>query len=308
MGSVKISAVSVRQEGPFGAPVPRGADVLELVRPLTWFPPMWAYLCGAVSAGVVWSDRWLPVLVGMALAGPLVCAASQAANDWFDRDVDALNEPGRPIPSGRVGGLWGLAVAVLLSAVSLPIGWVLGPWVFAATLVGLGLAWAYSAPPLRLKRDGWIGPVACALAYEGLPWFAAAAAALGALPPATVTAAALLYAFGAVGIMTLNDFKALDGDRAHGLRSLPVRYGSDAAARIACAFMIVGQLGIVILLAVIDARLAAALVALIVLAQLPCMARLLAAPRERAPWFNAVGTGLFVGGMMVTAIALGMPA
>ena len=69
---------------------------------------MWAFGCGVVSAGVPMSGRWGVALAGVALAGPLVCGTSQAANDWFDRHVDAINEPGRPIPSGRLPGRTGL--------------------------------------------------------------------------------------------------------------------------------------------------------------------------------------------------------
>ncbi len=79
------------------------AAVLELLKPITWFAPMWAFMCGIVSSGQPLSGRWALALVGVALSGPLVCGTSQAVNDWFDRHVDAINEPGRPIPSGRIG-------------------------------------------------------------------------------------------------------------------------------------------------------------------------------------------------------------
>ena len=86
---------------------PRPAAVLELLKPITWFAPMWAFACGAVSSGLPARGHWTVIVAGVLLAGPLVCATSQAANDWYDRHVDAINEPGRPIPSGRVPGRWG---------------------------------------------------------------------------------------------------------------------------------------------------------------------------------------------------------
>ena len=67
------------------------------------------------------------VVVGVLLAGPLVCATSQAVNDWFDRHVDAINEPQRPIPSGRMPGRWGLCIAIGWTALSLLVATVLGP-------------------------------------------------------------------------------------------------------------------------------------------------------------------------------------
>ncbi len=86
-----------------------------------------------------------------------------------------------------------------------------------ATVVALTLAWAYSAPPFRLKRNGWWGNSACGFAYESLAWITGAAAMLGgALPRAQVLLLAVLYGVGAHGIMTLNDFKAIKGDREMG--------------------------------------------------------------------------------------------
>ena len=90
---------------------PSFSSVTELLKPITWFPPMWAFSCGVVASGVSPDGRWPLIIVGILLAGPLVCATSQAVNDWYDRHVDAINEPNRPIPSGRMPGTWGLYIA-----------------------------------------------------------------------------------------------------------------------------------------------------------------------------------------------------
>ena len=284
--------------------IPTPLAILELLKPITWFPPMWAFACGVVSSGVVVGERWPFLLGGVLLAGPLVCGTSQAVNDWFDRHVDAINEPHRVIPSGRMPGRWGLYVAVAATVVSLAMSFLLGVWVVAATVLGLALAWAYSAPPFRLKRDGWIGPGVCGLAYEGLPWFTAAAVAIGAYPGNPIVAVALLYGVGALGIMALNDFKSVEGDRALGLRSLPVRYGTRPAVLIACAFMAGAQLAVIALLAWNGATIHAVIVAMLLSAQTVCMVRLVRDPLRYAPWYNAFGTGLYVSGMMVAAFAL----
>jgi len=136
-------------------------DVLELLKPITWFPPIWAFMCGVVSSGQPASGHWFAVVLGGLLAGPLVCGNSQAINDWFDRHVDAINEPQRPIPSGRMPGRWGLYIAILWTALSLLWAQALGRWGLYACGLALLLSWAYSAPPLRLKMmAGWVMPPA----------------------------------------------------------------------------------------------------------------------------------------------------
>jgi chlorophyll synthase len=284
---------------------PAPSAVAELLKPITWFPPMWAFACGVVASGVPLAERWPLILLGVLLAGPLVCATSQAVNDWFDRHVDAINEPHRPIPSGRMPGRWGLYVAVAWTVLSLLVALALGPWGFGAAVVGLLLAWAYSAPPIRLKRNGWWGNAACGLCYEGLAWVTGAAVmAYGSMPGWQSLALAALYSAGAHGIMTLNDFKAVRGDRLMGIRSLPVQLGIDGAARVACLMMALPQVVVIGLLVYWGAPVHAGGVAVLLLAQAVLMLRFLRAPEKQALFYSGFGVPLFVAGMMVSAFAL----
>ncbi|MBD3665042.1 chlorophyll synthase ChlG [Sulfitobacter aestuariivivens] len=284
--------------------LPEPAAMLRLIKPITWFPPMWAYLCGVVSSGVSPSGQWLMVVLGLLLAGPIVCGMSQAANDWCDRHVDAINEPDRPIPSGRIPGRWGLWIALAMSVLSVLVGYQLGPWGFGATILGVAAAWAYSAEPVRLKRSGWWGPGLVGLCYEGLPWFTGAAVLAAGSPAWPVVLIAALYAIGAHGIMTLNDFKALEGDRATGVNSLPVTLGPDRAARVACAIMTAPQMIVIALLFSWGKPLHGAAIAALLLAQFAAMRVLLRDPKGRAPWYNGTGVTLYVAGMMIAAFAL----
>jgi chlorophyll synthase len=283
---------------------PRPAAVIELLKPITWFAPMWAFGCGVVSAGQPVGARWTMILLGVALAGPLVCGTSQAVNDWFDRHVDALNEPGRPIPSGRVPGRLGLHIALGWTVLSLLVASLLGPLVLAAALVGLVLAWAYSAPPLRLKRNGWWGNAAVAACYEGLPWITGAAIMVQGVPDWRCWLIAGLYSVGAHGIMTLNDFKSVEGDRRMRIGSLPARLGVERAVRIACWAMALPQVAVVGLLLAWGRPVHGGLIAVLLLVQLGLMARLLRDPKALAPWYNATGTSLYVLGMLISALAL----
>ncbi|WP_353226491.1 chlorophyll synthase ChlG [Novosphingobium sp.] len=286
-------------------PLPNPRDVLELLKPVTWFPPMWAFMCGVVSSGVPIAHRWPFLIAGILLTGPLVCGTSQAVNDWFDRHVDAINQPERPIPSGRIAGRWGLWIAVIGTVLSLLVAWTTGPWVVAATSLGLICAWGYSAPPFRFKVSGIWGPAVVALTYEGLTWFTGASVMAGALPAVHVLIILALYSFGAHGIMTLNDFKAVEGDRATGLRSLPVVLGVGPAARLACVVMAAPQIIVVALLVHWGHRIAPGVVALLLVGQLVLMRRLLSDPRKHTPWYNATGTTLYVFGMLASAFGLG---
>jgi chlorophyll synthase len=278
--------------------------MLRLIKPVTWFPPMWAYLCGVVSSGVSLSGHWALIILGIILAGPIVCGMSQAANDWCDRHVDAINEPDRPIPSGRIPGKWGLYIALAMSALSLIVGAQLGPWGFGATIFGVLAAWAYSAEPIRMKRSGWWGPGLVGLCYEGLPWFTGAAVLSVGSPSWPVITIAALYATGAHGIMTLNDFKALEGDRQTGVNSLPVTLGPERAARAACWVMAVPQVVVAALLVVWGKPLFAIAITVLIAAQFCAMSILLTDPKARAPWYNATGVAMYVSGMMITAFAL----
>jgi chlorophyll synthase len=279
--------------------------MVELTKPVTWFPPMWAFMCGVVSSGASIPAHWPFLLAGIALTGPVVCGTSQVINDWCDRDVDAINEPNRPIPSGRVPGRWPIGMAVLGALLSLLIAAALGPWVLLATGIALFCGWAYSAPPFRFKRSGWIGPLVCALSYEGLSWFTGVSVMLGDLPNPVVLTVILLYSFGAHGIMTLNDFKAENGDRATGLRSLPVILGVRPAALVACGVMAVAQTLVIVILVTQTLMLSAGIVALFTALQLGLMIKLVRDPARLAPWYNATGVSLYVLGMLAAALGLG---
>lgn len=295
----------MEQSGILQSTLPRPSAMVELLKPITWFPPMWAFACGVVSSGQSIAEQPFTLLIGVLLCGPLVCGSSQIINDWHDRDVDAVNEPDRPIPSGRVPGQWGLWYAWVWSISAILVSMALGTWVVAATVVGVFLAWAYSAPPLRLKLNGWWGNAAVGISYEGLAWVTGAAVMLGGtLPPMPILLLALLYSLGCHGIMTLNDFKALKGDLEHGVRSIPAQLGPERAARLACVVMAVPQVVVVGLLLQWQQPWHAAGVSLVLLLQFAAMWRLLRDPKGLAPWYNATGVSLYVTGMMISAFAV----
>jgi chlorophyll synthase len=284
---------------------PELSAVAELLKPITWFPPMWAFACGAVASGQPLGEQWWLLALGLVLTGPLVCASSQAVNDWFDRHVDAINEPLRPIPSGRMPGHWGLGLAIAWTALSLLWALLMGPWGFAACALAVLLSWAYSAPPVRLKRNGWWGNAACALSYEGLAWLTGTAVMLGGAWPGTASLVlALLYSLGAHGIMTLNDFKSIEGDARMGVGSLPVQLGARRAAQTAAVVMWLPQAAVALLLWRWGLPWHALAVLLLSLSQWPLMRNFVRQPVDKALLLSAFGVPLYVSGMMVSAFGL----
>jgi 4-hydroxybenzoate polyprenyltransferase len=140
---------------------------------------------------------------------------------------------------------------------------------------------------------------------RALAWITGAAVMLGgAMPDARILLLALLYGLGAHGIMTLNDFKAIEGDRQLGVRSLPVQLGVQNAAWVACAVMLLPQFVVVWLLFEWVQPVHAAAVASLVMVQAVLMVRFLENPVARATWLSALGVTVYVSGMMISAFAV----
>jgi chlorophyll synthase len=305
---------SVRTVGRFGAMMlpftdkTRGAadinaSLKTFAKPGTWFAPMWAMLVGCVAGGAVWDLGSIArVLAGMVMAGPLLCAFSQVINDWYDRDVDRINEPDRPTAANLLAPGTIALIAGGLALAALAIAWALGPLVTWLALGGLVLALAYSAPPLRLKaRNGWLANTACSFAYEGFAWVAGAAA-FGHVSGGTIVLATL-YSLGSHGLMTLNDFKSIEGDRKLGLRSIPAMLGIDGALKAAFAFIDVFQLVAIAYVAYHHAWIAAGVMLALFLVQLPMQRKMASDPAKLAPWYCASAIPPFVWGMLAAALA-----
>lgn len=284
-------------------PDPRA--ILTLLKPITWFPPMWAFACGSITGSEQIAENLPIFFLGLLLTGPLVCASSQAVNDWYDRHVDAINEPNRPIPSGRIPGRWGLYIALIWSFISLWVGSFLGAIGFIATLLALVLAWLYSMPPIRFKNNGWLGNLACGVSYEGLAWVTGATLLSGGVIPSKPSLLlAGLYSASAHGIMTLNDFKAIEGDRQMGVRSLPVQLGAFKAAQVSALMMLVPQLLVLALLLFWGKPIYALVIGGLMIGQILLLRDFLRKPIEKALFYSGFGVPLLVSGMMVAAFAV----
>lgn len=215
------------------SPIEKLKAHLELLDPITWVGVLQGIVCGAIASGqMTLSISHLGEFALLTLLfGPLGTGFSQSVNDYYDRDLDRINEPTRPIPSGRVSekeALWNWilvgATAMLVSAFfAYYLGGMRGGLLFLISVFGLIMGYIYSAPPFKLKNNVLLSAPAVGISYSLITWIAGNL--LYADLRIEVVWMAVINAFIAIGLIFLNDFKAIEGDRAQGLKSLPVMIG-----------------------------------------------------------------------------------
>jgi chlorophyll/bacteriochlorophyll a synthase len=286
---------------------------LQLMKPITWIPLIWGVLCGAASSGhFTWRlENVLAAVVCMVLAGPLLTGYTQTLNDYYDRDLDAINEPYRPIPSGAISVPQVVTQILILLLAGIGVAYGLDRWaghsfptITVATLGGCFLSYIYSAPPLKLKQNGWLGNYALGASYIALPWWAGHAL-FGDLNP-TIMVLTLFYSLAGLGIAVVNDFKSVEGDRQLGLKSLPVMFGITTAAWICVLMIDVFQAGIAAYLIGIQENLYAVILILLVIPQITFQDMyFLRNPIENDVKYQASAQPFLVLGMLVAGLALG---
>ena len=299
---------------------------LQLMKPVTWIPLIWGVVCGAAASGNY--HTWNPfssdpvsledagtdlakALVCMILAGPFLTGYTQVINDWYDREIDAINEPYRPIPSGKISENQVIAQIWFLLLGGLGIAYGLDVWaghdvptVFLLSVFGSFISYIYSAPPLKLKQNGWIGNYALGSSYISLPWWCGQAM-FGELN-IQVVILTLLYSWAGLGIAIVNDFKSIEGDREMGLQSLPVAFGVDVAKYICVASIDATQLGIAAWLYSIGEKNYAYVLTAFVLPQVFAQIKyFLPDPVENDVKYQATAQPFLVFGILCTALAVG---
>ncbi|MDJ0601757.1 MAG: chlorophyll synthase ChlG [Crocosphaera sp.] len=286
---------------------------LQLMKPITWIPLIWGVVCGAASSGnYTWTiENFFMAASCMLLSGPLMAGYTQTLNDFYDREIDAINEPYRPIPSGAISVPQVVTQILLLLGLGLALSYGLDRWaghdfpiMLCLTLGGAFLAYIYSAPPLKLKQNGWLGNYALGASYIALPWWAGHAL-FGELNW-TIVILTLFYSLAGLGIAVVNDFKSVEGDRQLGLKSLPVMFGVNTAAWLCVIMIDVFQAGIGAYLIYIHQNLYAAILLLLVIPQITFQDMyFLRDPLENDVKYQASAQPFLVLGMLVAGLALG---
>jgi len=286
---------------------------LQLMKPITWIPLIWGVVCGAASGGEFrWSLECVLISAAcMLMSGPLLTGYTQTLNDFYDREIDAINEPYRPIPSGAISVPQVATQIVVLLAAGVAVAYGLDRWaghsfptITALALGGSVVSYIYSAPPLKLKQNGWLGNYALGASYIALPWWAGHAL-FGDLTW-NIVVLTLFYSLAGLGIAVVNDFKSVEGDRQMGLKSLPVMFGVSAAAWICVLMIDIFQGGVAAYLMAIHQNLYAILLILLIIPQITFQDMyFLRDPLKNDVKYQASAQPFLVLGMLVTGLALG---
>ncbi|AQK85428.1 Chlorophyll synthase chloroplastic [Zea mays] len=195
---------------------------LQLTKPVTWPPLVWGVLCGAAASGNFhWTvEDVAKSIVCMIMSGPCLTGYTQVITQIWVL---------------LLGGLGLGALLDVWAGHDFPI-------VFYLAVGGSLLSYIYSAPPLKLKQNGWIGNFALGASYISLPWWAGQAL-FGTLTP-DIIVLTTLYSIAGLGIAIVNDFKSIEGDRTLGLQSLPVAFGMETAKWICVGAIDITQLSV----------------------------------------------------------------
>ena len=216
----------------------KSSVLVEFSRPFTLVAPALGFASGAATAyGAAPRESWAPIVVlypviGLTMAAVLN-AASNALNQIYDLEIDRVNKPKRPLPSGRLSVRDAWIFTWVTYAIALALAWLVAPGgrheCFWIVLVATAITFLYSVPPFRTKRLGVWANVTIAIprgvllkvagwssvktVFGGEPWY------IGAI-----------FGLFLLGASTTKDFADMEGDAAGGCRTLPIIYGVKRAA------------------------------------------------------------------------------
>jgi 4-hydroxybenzoate polyprenyltransferase len=181
------------------------------------------------------ANVWLRIAIGTVMAAVLN-GASNALNQVYDLEIDRINKPDRVLPSGRLTTRQAMRFSIALYAIAIVLAFVVGPTCGAIVLVAAFATWAYSAPPLRLKRFLLLANLTIAVP-RGVLLKVAGWSAVGSVLSRELWYIGAVFGVFVFGAVSTKDFSDVEGDRRHGCVTLPIRYGNRTAALIIAPFM-----------------------------------------------------------------------
>jgi len=205
---------------------------LRLVRPFTLVAPIVGFLCGAIIASK--SIPALSCLLG-ASSATILNAGSNVINQYFDLDIDRINKPFRPFPSGEISGRSILNFSFMLYFSALILSLVVSLKLFLIISITAIISFCYSAPPFRIKKHPFLSNIFIALP-RGMLLIVAGWSISKSLLNIEPWFIGLIFALYLVGAATTKDFIDIKGDRQFGIRTLPVIYGPKITSQIISPF------------------------------------------------------------------------
>jgi len=212
--------------------------LLEFSRPFTLVAPALGFASGAATAyGASPRETWhlhliLYPVIGLTMAAVLN-AASNALNQIYDLEIDRVNKPKRPLPSGRLSIHDAWVFTWITYAVALTLAWCVAPdgrhECFWIVLIATMITVLYSVPPFRTKRLGIWANVTIAIPRGVLlkvAGWSAVKTVMGQEPWFIGT----IFGLFLLGASTTKDFADMEGDARGGCRTLPIIYGVKRAA------------------------------------------------------------------------------
>lgn len=242
------SEVSSQPENPATKPRPHFKDYKDLARPFTLLAPFFGILagaliaCGDLNGGLGdYSLIWKGLLAGM--IGALLNAASNAINQYYDLEIDLINKPERPLPSGRMTVRQAMNFAWILYGVCVILSFFINVHFLIVVLISAAFTWGYSAPPIRFKNHGILANIAMAVPRGFLMivggWVAIRPEHWMNPTPWLIGTLIFLYV---VGAASTKDFADVKGDKEGGAFTVVVRYGFKKAAWIIAPFLVLPYL------------------------------------------------------------------
>jgi 4-hydroxybenzoate polyprenyltransferase len=219
--------------------MPSRARVLfEFSRPFTLVAPALGFASGAATAiGAVPRETFSRDLIVYPVIGLLMAAvlnaASNALNQIYDLEIDRVNKPRRPLPSGRLTLHAAWVFTATTYVVALALAWMVAPggrhqcfWIVA---IATAITFLYSAPPFRTKRLGIWANVTIAIP-RGLLLKVAGWSAVKTVAGVEPWFIGAIFGLFLLGASTTKDFADMEGDARGGCRTLPIVYGVRRAA------------------------------------------------------------------------------
>ncbi|MDO8602516.1 MAG: UbiA family prenyltransferase [Candidatus Omnitrophota bacterium] len=206
---------------------------LELIRPFTLIAPMVGFLSGAIIASGAAPNIYC--FLG-ALSAAILNAASNVNNQYFDLEIDKVNKPFRPLPSGKISKMATILFACMLYCISLALSLFINLQLFFIILITAVITFFYSAPPLRIKQYPFMSNIAIALP-RGMFLIVAGWSAVKSAFNIEPWFIGLIFALYLTGAATTKDFSDIKGDSQFGIKTLPILYGPEKAAKIISPFL-----------------------------------------------------------------------